>query len=116
MLSGPAPPGTRSTGQVQKVRFKRSTPTVITCAGSPSLVSISDIKMGDLYQETSSTTFPTSSFSWREIAVAGLPGWRGAPPASGAPDTSRNSSAGGFHYSGSALVSSSLCRNRFILW
>lgn len=68
------------------------------------------------YLEAGSSTFPINSFPWRELAVSGLPGWRGgAAPTTSSVDSEKKSFSGVFSYnSGSALASAG--RNRFILW
>ena len=69
------------------------------------------------FKETSAATFPISGFPWRELAIVGCPGWRGAATPF-TPDlaSSVRGFSGGFHYGDSARVSNLLCRNRFILW
>ena len=69
-----------------------------------------------VFCETGSVVFPIGAFVWRDVAVTGLPGWRGLASTSSNFDGGRKELAGGFHYRSSAVVSSSLCRNRFILW
>jgi hypothetical protein len=72
------------------------------------------------YAETGSSLFAVSAFPWREVAVAGLPGWSGISDPPPAADSGEKGFSGGFHYSSSgasgALFAPSACRNRFILW
>ena len=64
------------------------------------------------YVEAGSSVFPNHWFSWREVAVSGLPGWCDVSPPVAA---GRKRFAGGFHYNKTVALSSQ-CRNRFILW
>ena len=66
------------------------------------------------YEETSAAKFSLGGFPWRKVTVrayAGLP--RDSSTAARKDSSSRF--AGSFHYRSSAL-SSSPCRNRFIIW
>ena len=65
-----------------------------------------------LYREASSSCLSVGGFPWREVVVQGLPGFSSIEAAG---KTEARELSGGFHYKGSALVSSP-CRNRFIFW
>lgn len=69
-----------------------------------------------VFREAGSVVFPIAAFVWRDVAVTGLPGWRGLASTSSNFDGDRKELAGGFHYQSSGVVSSSLCKNRCILW
>ena len=69
--------------------------------------------------ETASSTFSLCEFPWREVklrAAPSFPGKKAPADQLGGEGTRGSGKAGGFGYSGSSLVSSSTCRNRFILW
>ena len=68
------------------------------------------------YLEAASSIFPISSFSWREVAVPGLPGWHGTAATASVVDAEKKSFAGAFSYNCGTAVTSSTCRNRLILW
>ena len=62
------------------------------------------------FRETAAAYFSNISFNWKEIRVRGL--------RSSSAEFGRQCGpcAGGFHYRDSALLSSTTCRNRVILW
>ena len=70
-----------------------------------------------IYKETGANFLSFDRFTWKELTVQGVPGFRGSSAGGSASEAGAKEKAfaGGFHYRGSALVTSS-CRNRFILW
>lgn len=70
------------------------------------------------YTETAASVFSLSDFPWREVKLQAAPSFPAKRTPPGCVETARGAAsgkAGGFGYSESSLTSS-LCRNRFILW